>query len=198
MIKRVIGIIVVLLVGAYLVNSYSEYKAKMELKKANVDRVIEARRAAVVESINRANAVDNWVQDLRKGDSFISSPIQTIDLERLWLIGRPILFLGEIRDIATRDQENYRIVIDGNTRLWTKFRLTLKCKKQLVDLFLNDHPDLFKRFNRNNGVGIIAKIDEIKKEFGSGEDEEETLIGKGKCVDIVYTGNTQFSYRSFE
>jgi len=186
MMKRVIWIIVVLLVGAYFLNNYLENKAKKELKKANAEIIMEARKAAVVELIKRTNAVDNWEQDLRRKGALYSYTIQTIDLERLWLLGRPILFLGEIRDVATSDQKNYRIVIDGNNILLPKLRLILKCKKPLVDLFLDDHPDLFKNYNVNNSVAVIANIDKIKTEFGSGEAAEKILIGKGKCIDIVY------------
>lgn len=198
MMKRVIWIIVALLVGAYFLSNHSENKAKMELKKAKEERIMEARKAAVVTLVKRNNAVDNWAQDLQKGDSYISGPIQTLDLERLWLKGRPILFLGVIRDIATSDQKNYRVVIDHNYMLPLKLRLILSCKKQLVDSFLNEHPDLFQDFYLNSGVGIIASIDEIKKEFGSGENAEEILIGKGKCIDIAYTGKEWFSYKLSE
>ncbi len=76
----------------------------------------------------------------------------------------------------------------------TELQLALQCPKQRVDSFLKDHPDLFKDFGLKNGVAVVADIDEIETIIVSGSEgeREEIKIGKGKCIDILYTGDVQF------
>ena len=112
MLKRAIWVIVALLVAAYFVNSYIENKAKKEAQKAEAERIEKATKTAVDQLAKRTNAVDNWEKDLSKGEQFRLEPILTLELERLWLTHRPILFIGSIKDISTIDQENYRIKIE--------------------------------------------------------------------------------------
>lgn len=195
MIKRVIWIVVIILVGGYFVNNYLESKAKEEAKKAEADQIKKATTAAVAQLVKRTNAVDTWEKDLSKGDKFRLEPILTVELERLWLTDRPILFVGAIKDIATKNQETYSMDIERSLfssfdyMFATELRLALQCPKQRVDLFLKEHPDLFKDDFLKNGVAFIADIDEIETKTVSGSDGvKEIKVGKGKCNDLLYTG----------
>jgi len=199
MIKRAIWIIVVLLVGAYFVNSYIQNKAKEDAEKAEAEQIKKATTDAVAQLVKRTNAVDNWEKDISKGERFRSEPILTIELERLWLIDRPILFVGAIKDIATRDQENYMIEIEKSFLLnfehmfMTELRLALQCPKQRIDSLLKEHPDLFQKYGFKNAVAVIAEIDEIETIIVSGSEggTKDIKIGKGKCIDILYTGRVR-------
>jgi len=102
MIKRVVVIILVLLVGAYFANSHLENKAKEKAKKAEAVKIEKITKAAVAKLVDRTNAVTNWKKILLKGQEFRLEPILTVELEQLWLTGRPILFFGSIGDIANR------------------------------------------------------------------------------------------------
>jgi hypothetical protein len=196
MMKRVIWIILALLVGAYFVNSYLSNKAKKAAEKAEAEQIRNATKAVVAELVKRTNADENWEKELSKGERFRLEPILTVELERLWLTGRPILFVGAIKDIATIDQENYRIEVERSLfssfrcMLGTELRLTLQCPKKSIDSFLKEHPDLFKDCGWKNGVAVIADINEIETTIiaGSEGEREEIKIGKGKCIDILYTG----------
>ncbi len=200
MMKRAIWIIVALLVAAYFVNNYLENKAKKEAQKAEVERIERATKVAVAQLVKRTNAIDNWGKELSKGEYFRLEPILTIELERLWLTDRPILFVGSIKDISTIDQENYKIKIERSLfssleyLYGTELQLKLQCPKQRVDSFLKEHPDLFKDFGLKNGVAVVADIDEIEKTIVTGSEGErkEIKIGKGKCIDMFYTGDVKF------
>ena len=123
----------------------------------------------------------------------------TVELERLWLTDRPILFVGAIKDISSIDQENYKVEIERNffssfeDMFMTELQLALQCPKQKIDLFLTEHADLFKEDGFKNEVVVIADIDEIESKTASwsGAEMEEIRIGKGKCIDFLYLGDTQ-------
>ena len=76
----------------------------------------------------------------------------------------------------------------------TELQFVLQCPKQRVDSFLKEHPYLFKEFGFKNGVAVVADIDEIETTIvpGSEGEREEIKIGKGKCIDMFYTGDVQF------
>lgn len=197
MMKRVIWIIVIILIGGYFVNNYLEDKAKKEAEKTETERIENATKVAIAQLVKKTNAVDNWEKALSKGEQFRVEPILTVELERLWLTDRPILFVGEIKDIATIDQETYRMEIEGSLFsgfeyiLGTELRLALKCQRQRIVSFLKEYPNLFKDYGLKNGVAVIADIDEIETKTVSGSEgeKEEIKIGKGKCIDLLYTGN---------
>jgi hypothetical protein len=150
--------------------------------------------------VKRTNAIDNWEKDLSKGEQYRFGSILTLELERLWLTDRPILFIGSIKDISTIDQENYRIRIERsffhklNYMFKTELQLDLQCSKQRIDSLLREHPNLLKDFGFNNGVAFVADIDKIETTIVSGSEDkkEEIRIGKGKCLDMLYIGGVHF------
>jgi len=197
MMKRAIWIIVIILIGGYFVNNYLEKKARKKAEDAEAKRIEEITKASVAEMVARTNAIDTWEKALSKGEKFRLERILTVELERLWLTERPILFIGAIKDVVTLDKENYRIEIKRslfNSLFRTELQLVLQCPKQKVDLFLKEHPNLFKDFGFKNGVAVVADIDEIETKLVSGPEREIEYIkiGKGKCIDMIYTGNVKF------
>jgi len=200
MIKRAIAIILIVLIGGYFINKYFENKARKEAERAEAKRIEETIRASVSEMVRRTNAIDTWEKVLKKGEKFSFERILTIELERLWLTERPILFIGAIKDVVTVDKENYRMEIERSfvRRLQhmfgTELQLTLQCSKQKVDLLLTKNPNLFKDFGFKNEVAVVADIDEIDTRLVSGAAGEikEIKIGKGKCIDMIYTGDVKF------
>lgn len=198
MMKRAIWIIVIILIGGFFVNNYLKNKAKKEAEKAEAKRIEENTKALVAEMVTRTNAIETWEKDLSKGkQEFGIETILTVELERLWLTDRPILFVGAIKDIATKDQENYRMEIERSSfdsygyMFGIELRLELQCQKQKIDSFLKEHQDLFKDYGFKNGIAVIADIDEIETKTVSGSEgaSEDIKVGKGKCIDILYTGD---------
>jgi hypothetical protein len=200
--KRVITIIVAILVCTYFITGYFENRAKKQAEKLKTEQKEKTLKTAVMQLVTNTNAVCSWEKDLCKGERFRLEPILTIELEQLWLVNRPILFIGSVEDISTSDQEQYWIKIERNmlvsqdyNMFGSKLQLMLQCPKQKIDSFLKEHPELFKNSGFNNGVAVVAVIDKIEtvKESNFEGESEEVKIGKGKCVDIIYTGLTHIN-----
>ena len=199
MMKRAIWILIVIVVGAYFANNHFENRARRKAKEAEAEKVKQARKDAVARLVTRTNAFDQWEKDLSKGRRIRPDPILTIELERLWLQDRPILFIGTISDIATSNEENYTVeiqralLINAPYLFSTNLQLDLQCSKQKVDLFLKAHPNLFLGYDFKNVdvVAVVAKINKIetKTVAGSEGQEEKTKIGKGRCIDMVSIKN---------
>jgi len=196
--KKIIWVIVVLVVGGYFTNSYLENKTARKVEKAEAERIEQAAKSAVAQMVSQTNAVDDWVSHLSKGEKFRSEPILTVELERLWLQNRPILFIGSVSDIATQDQSHYMISVENNLSssimFDTELQLSLVADKVRIDSFLNRNPDLFKEYGFNNGVAVVARIKTIRTAYISGAEgaREEVKIGEGELVDIFYTGDILF------
>ena len=198
--KRIVWVIVLLAIGGYFVNSYLEKKAKKEAERAEQKRIEQTTKSLVAEMIIRTNAVDDWENQLSKGEKFRFEPILTMELEKLWLVNRPVLFAGSIKDIATQNESHYTVLVERSL-FWsirhmfnTELQLSLSSPKQRIDAFLKEHPELFKDHGFNNGVAVIARVKTIRTAYVPGEEGErnEVKIGEGELVDIVYTGGVKF------
>ena len=198
--KRIVWIIVAVAVVGYFFNSYMENKARREAERAEAERIEQATKTAVSQMASRTNAVRDWEKNLSKGERFRFEPVLTVELERLWLQQRPILFIGAIKDIATHDQSQYVVLVERSLfgsfdyMFGTELQLSLLADKDKVDSFLKEHPDLFKDYGFNNGVAVVARINSIRITYVPGEEGErqEVKIGDGELIDILYTGDVTF------
>jgi hypothetical protein len=148
---RAIFAIVIVLLGAFFVNVLLRNKAEREAERSEAKRIEEATKALVAQLVARTKAIDTWEQALIQGQGFRVT-ILTVELERLWLTDRPILFMGTIQDIATADKENYWITVErgplsGFVHPIPNLRLALRAPKQEIDSFLKSHPNLFNDFD---------------------------------------------------
>ena len=199
--KKVIWIIIVVLIGGYFFNSYTESKAKQEAKRAEANRIKQATKTAVSQMVSRTNAVNDWEASLRIGDKYYRfGPILTVELERVWLQQQPILFIGAIKDIATHDESNYLVLVEQSFfgrfkyKFGTELQLSILSSKGRIDEFLKQYPDQIKYSRFKNGVAVVARINSIRTTYIPGDDgeREEVKIGNGELVDIAYTGNVRF------
>jgi hypothetical protein len=199
-VKRLLWIVVVLGIGAYLLNGYYEKRAKERNEREEVRRIEKGIRSAVDEMVSRFNARSEWPEKLSKGEEIRIDKILTIELERLWLSENPILFVGSIQDVSTIDHQFYRLRIERSLFsnldriLFTRLCLELKCDKGMLDPFLAQHPKLFSNLGLNNGVAVVAKIEHIKTESLKDKEgnDEEMKVGVGDCLEITYTGQVEF------
>lgn len=198
--KKIVWIIIVIVVGGYFINSYMENKARREAERAEEERIEQATKTAVSQMASRTNAVTDWEVNLSKGEKFRFEPILTIELERLWLQQRPILFIGAIKDIATHDQSHYTVLVERSLfssfeyMFGTELQLSLISDKDTLDDFLKEHRDLFKDYGFKKGIAVVAHINAIRTTYVPGEEaeREEIKIGDGKLIDILYTGDVTF------
>jgi hypothetical protein len=198
--KRIVWIIIAVALVGYFFNSYTVNKAKREAERAESKRIEQATKTSVLQMASRSNAVSDWEENLSKGESFRFEPILTVELERLWLQQRPILFVGSIKDIATHDHSQYVVLVKRSLyssfdyMFGTELQLSLLSSKERIDSFLKKHPDLFKDYGFKNGVAVVARIKAIRTTSVPGEEgeREEVKIGDGELIDIQYTGDVTF------
>ena len=198
--KTFIWILIILAAGAYFVNTSLDNKASRETERAEEQGIKDTIHVAIGEMVARTNATDNWERQLVKEDDIRFEPVLTIELEKLWLNDRPILFLGTIKDISTYDETHYTVLIERNATYSSKFtlitelQLSLHCEKQIIDEFLEEHPNLFKEFHLENSVAVAANIKSIRTHYipSEGISSEEIKTGEGDLVEILYIGDVFF------
>jgi hypothetical protein len=198
--KKIIWIVIILAIAGYFVNSYLDRRAKRQAEQAEEKRIEQITKLSVKNMVSKANAFDGWEGQLSKGERFRLSPILTVELEKVWVTNRPVLFMGTIKDIATQDGTNYMVLVERsllngiNYMFDTELQLSLSSPKPLIDTFLKQHPNLFKNISLNNGIAVVAQIRRIRTAYVSGEEgqRDEVKIGEGELLDIVYTGDVLF------
>jgi hypothetical protein len=199
-VKGVIGVLVILCLGGLFLNQYLKNRSKEIAEREKNNRKREQVESGLNRLVSQYNAIDNWEEILSKGNKTSASKIMTIELERIWLNERPILFIGTIEDISTIDNTTYRIRLGrGLYRrieyiFFTEFGLELRCSKSEVDDFLKGHQHIFTDIEIFSSVAVIAKINQIKTEFYSGPEgsRKEMRIGVGDCLAIMHVGLSAF------
>lgn len=181
------------------IEKYKEDKTRDDAYLAESKRIEQETRLAVAEMVSRTGAIDNWAGLLSKGNKFRIDPILTIELEKLWLENKPILFIGTINDIATHNETYYKVLIErsffnSSDIFNTELQLSLLSEKEHIDSFLKRNSNLFKNYRLNSGVAVIADLEKIQTAYVSGEKGEkvEVKIAEGKLVDLLFIGRTRF------
>ena len=198
--KKVLLAVALIATVAYFVNSHIQEQARREVEGAEAERIEQLTKLNVSEMIVRTNSSDDWEEILSQGERFRSAPILTVELERLWLQNRPILFIGAIKDIATHDDAHYSLIIERSLFSSSEFifktglQLLLLADIDQVDQFLNEYPELFEEYGFNNGVAVAAQIESIETVRYLGKEGLlwEVKVGHGEVVEMLYTGDVFF------
>ena len=202
--RKVLSAVALIAIVAYFVNSHIQERTRREAERAEAEREAERieqlTRLNVSEMIVRTNSSDDWEEILSQGEKFRSTPILTVELERLWLQHRPILFVGAIKDIATHDDAHYRLTIERSLFssieyiFDTELQLSLLADIDQIDQFLSEYPELFKDYGFNNGVAVAALLESIETVRYPGEEGQiwEAKVGHGEVVEMLYTGDVFF------
>lgn len=195
--KKIILITILLFFVFNFISSYYENKENRQIeiiKKEQIDKKIQV---SVQDAVFRENAVTEWDSKLSKGKRYRRDPIFTNELEKVWLINNPILFVGYIHDIKAFDDDNYIISIERKHfnrgyAFRTDLQLSLVTSKKKIDKFLQNHTSLLKG-GRRKSVAVIADISEIKTIYYAGEEgsREEIKVGVGHLIYIEYIGRTK-------
>jgi hypothetical protein len=194
-----LGIVIVLALGVFAVNSHLEKKANREAQKAETLRIQQEMKTAIEQVSSRHNAVSDLEKRLSRGESYRFSRIFTIELEQLWQGEQPILFIGSIRDISSAGADTYQILVEKslfNTAYMfsTELQLSLSAPKTIIDSFLQKYPILLASGRFNNGIAVIAKVHTISTNDERDKDGEhvEVKTGHGDLLDLVYVGDVLF------
>ena len=198
--KKVLLAIVLIAFVAHFVNSHIQEQARRNAERAEAALIEQMTKSTVSEMISRTNSSDDWEEILSQGESFRSAPILTVELERLWLQNRPILFIGTIKDIATYDDAHYSLIIERSIfgslehMFETELQLSLLADIDQIDRLLHEHPELLEVYGFNNGVAVAAQIESIETIRYPGEERRlwETKVGHAELVEMLYTGGVFF------
>src|SRR5690606_2190282 len=105
------SIAIILLVVGYFVNSCVQEERK-ETKARLEEEVKEQKvRDAVLGLQKRTGASAAWVDSLEGERHRRRDPVLTVELEKLWLTGNPIIFVGEIADVVRSSDSQYLVTI---------------------------------------------------------------------------------------
>lgn len=197
--NKIIWLIIVLLGVGYIVNSSIESNAKREAENAERELIEQKVKASVQGIVTRTNAIKDWESHLGNGESFRFAPILTVELERLWLVENPILFIGNILDIKTHDEVNYIVTVERDMlsslgiMFTTELQLSLDAPKTQIDTFIKKHPDLLSGLAFEGRIAVIAKVNSIETIYATGEEgvRDEIRVGHGNMIDIEYLGWVQ-------
>ncbi len=186
--KNIVWILLVLAgIGLY-VNRLTDMKSKEDAKVAEANAIKQASKIAVSKMVMRTNAINDWESKLFNDGKIRRRSFLTIELEKLWVQDRPILFTGSIKDISTIDASHYRIILE--TRKWRldSLELSLISRKPMIDKFIENNPDAVGRsLFSHDDIAVAATIESVRVIDVAEDGEVEQLrIGEGQLIEIMY------------
>ena len=175
----VLAILVALATGCSDSNKQSR-KAKAEARDG-------ALRAKIADVGKRASADNSWMSAISEHRGAFTS-FYSVDLEKLWLIDRPIVFAGALADVATDSGTDYKLLIRHSDFLSPELRLQILCAKDRVAPILSAIKS--DKATTSPGVVVAAQITQVG--FVTEPEREGTktvFVGHGRCTDIAYIGD---------
>jgi hypothetical protein len=176
----------------FIGNNYLENKNRQRQQETARNAARLEIQNSISTIVNRYDAVDNWGKQLSLGKRVRTSSILSLELQRAWIVHRPIFFIGFIKDIVTLNEETYLLTLERTffsqeVLLKTKLRLDVRASKTQVDTIIATHPDLLENTGLRSELGVVAQIENISiTQFG---DLEDIKTGNGYLLDLVYVGN---------
>ena len=198
--KRVsAGILIALVLAAGAFKAGSEILTSRRLK-AEAARVEAARRAqlqrSLAETISKHNAVTDWQKSL-SDQAQSRYHVYTVEIQHALSRhdGRPIFFLGGVRDVAKRDGKYYA-VLDGWTDLAFSITFILELQPEQVELLLDDCADpLLDMYAVVAAIGSVEGTPlRLVAHPSDGDDAEISLdsegsiTARGTCLDLLFIG----------
>ncbi len=162
----------------------------------DAQKATEARRQiiknSVVEMAAKVNAVTNWASNLADGRDRQSS-ILTAELQKEWVINRPILLLGNIQDIAINSDATYQVVVahdplsTRNTIFFPDIRMSLRCPESVaVPLIQAAKKKSVSLMGAITAVTAVIESIVTTRETNTKGEANTVMTGMGKCLDAMY------------
>lgn len=151
-----------------------------------------ALRHSVADMATRANAVTGWAATLAGNKRMRTGPIMTAELQKLWLGDRPVLFVGNVRDVAMNKDGTYEVTVEYNwilarhMFLENEIRLSLRCSEEFAT-------QLIQTAKANKGLrispdtAVVASIERIETSIEKNKKvgTVTVLTGIGRCVNTM-------------
>jgi hypothetical protein len=150
------------------------------------------QKQAVSNMVAKASAIVDWPKSLANNKKIRTDPILTAELEDLWLVDDPVLFIGNVVDVAMNTESTYQLVVEydrfGNeyTFVENKIRVKLNCQESFATKLISTIKADSARRNSAN-IAVIATISGIERttEKGGNGNTLTVLTGIGNCVDVM-------------
>jgi hypothetical protein len=198
-VRRYLWILVLVCLAGFFGYRYSEQQHKLIESNRRAAYEEQAIKSQVEEMVRQYHASAQWQNELKVDQNSSFQKVLTIDLERVWMNGSPILFIGAVVDIQSAEPSRYIVTIEPSLNdttaidFSTSFRLVLRADASKIDSFLAQHPQVKTDVGSGEGVAVIAHIDSISTESKTeSEVENVTKIGAGRLIDLGFVGGVSF------
>ncbi len=193
MLRRFVVGLLVVAIAAFCVFYLVRHGFNVPGKKGEEAAPRTMTQVISTDLVRKNAANDSWDRELCQGQPARQAPVLTMELEKVWLTDRPILFVGKIADVRSEGGDD-RLVVDrdmywaamlSRPLLTTDLRISILCPKALLDAFIAANPDYL---DPGNGIAVVAKIDSVETvpEAGSAEGGRPSAkTGRGKAIDLV-------------
>jgi hypothetical protein len=195
---RIVSFIIIIIVSIVSLFFYKGYTDENAIKKARLEQKFKNKaenEANITKMVADYNAID-WENELVEKYKKGSIKLYTHDIQKLWVSGRPILFIGSLKDISEYNDDKYLlrierfsfarhlpIVLSGHD-----FELSLTANKSYIDKYLDDNPELRSNKGHKN-IAVIADIKSVDTKSVSDDDSTENVfVGNGK-LQTIYSFN---------
>jgi len=191
----IFSLVIVIAVGVYKI-----------IEKKRIDEI--ERQKAIAVQVERDNSIKKRAKELDADYSWTKEVDKILEknfvllsyqLEKLWIIDKPILFLGEIIDVKRESESSYVFKIKKSLHepvLVFNLELRISCENKTAKKFIN-YMDAHKtEFEFEKSIAVLAKINSIENETRIEDGtSNDVKIGIGNCVDLLpSTGNYEFTY----
>ena len=134
---------------------------------------------------------------LGNGEEIRLTPILTLELEKAWIEGGPILFSAVISDISTFSENKYKIDFEQSflesirLSVFTELKLSLIAEKSYIDNFMVSNPSVRDATGLGNSIAVAARIDSIESSFYLDQDNDkiEVKSGVGELLGLEFLGD---------
>jgi hypothetical protein len=205
--KQIIAALIVLGVVGYFFRGCYNQRLEQQVRDAkDAERVAErvrqneATRNAVTQLAARTGAVTDWEAVLSQAERVRLGTLLSIEVERVWVVGKPILFVGSVKDVSSAGPAAYRVIFEKSMlgtdyHFSTILRLSLTAPKGVIDDLLEKHPDVAGLLP--DGVAVVARVNSVTgEEKGRGDERADYRIGHGELVDLLFIGSASLSKES--
>ena len=102
------------------------------------------------------------------GGSFAPDHLVTLDLERVWLTSKPILFIGRLADLATADSDNYRVIVEHDfsprlTFVLQRVRMETMCPRAALSAVASARKE---DPSRRGAIAVAVKVRGVRPSEG--------------------------------
>lgn len=158
---------------------------------------VQAVNASLVAMAANANADSGWEALLTGGKRYRTTPIFSAELQKLWIVNRPVLFVGDLVDVVINQNGTHQIVVEHNERgpgnklrhgfIRNDLRVSFMCSESIAEsLAKSAKAERRTRHSANTAItGLVERIESATEKNTDGT-SITVFTGFGRCVSAMY------------